>query len=207
MTRITTVYGATGSGKSHLVKGALARARRIIVFDPQHEYGSVCGGEIVSNAGEMIEAMAGDMRGFKVAYQPKGEADMVEQLHTVACALWDWQDVVPGTATLVIEEANRGYPNEKVPAKLRGMQKLVLQGRHRNIQLVGISQRPALVNPDLRTNAGRVVLFRLADYSDRQTVGRMFGPNYISNVSVLQDRESISFINGVPAPANDNFSI
>lgn len=196
--RITTVYGSTGSGKSYFTKRALQGARRVVVFDPQDEYAAHGFDRCTSIAEVFEQGMADDWRGYRLAYVPHPEADMVDELHYLARGLWASQEAA-GTmrACLVIEEANRGYPNQALPKDRRGVQALVLQGRHARIDIIAISQRPALVNPDLRGNADRVVIFRLAEYRDRQTIGQMFGPEYIKEVKGLQDQRHLLFDRGV----------
>ena len=124
---------------------------------------------------------------------------MVQALNDAATVIWDMQEAegMDGMPVrLVVEEANRGYPNERMPANLRAMQRLVLQGRHRSIRLTAISQRPALVNTDLRGNADTVIIFRLAGYNDRKTISQMFGPDYIDKIRGLEDREFVTFERG-----------
>jgi hypothetical protein len=206
--RITTIYGGTGCGKSTYVKRALSGARRVVVFDPQGEYGPHCGGEVARSPVDLLKAMEQDWVGYRIAYQPDGMADMVEELDRVAKVLWDTQEIASGmAATLVIEEANIGYPNEKLPKGKRGVQRLVLQGRHVDVRLVAVSQRPANVNTDLRGNAGRVLIFRLAEYVDRQAIVKMFGPDYLVKIRGLRQFEYVEFFDGDLVAANDNFSI
>jgi DNA helicase HerA-like ATPase len=204
--RITAIYGGTGSGKSYATKRALSRSARFIVFDPQHEYGPVCGGEVVSSPPELIRAMNDNYRHFKIAYQPEGDRIMSDELDIVSKVCWDWSEYLPGL-TLVIEEANLGYPPEQLPADKRGVQRLILQGRHREVKLVAITQRPKLIHPNLRGEAQRMVVFRLQNYSDLQVLKEMVGPDYINEISNLQPQESLTFELNRKTAANENFSI
>ncbi|MEQ8585932.1 MAG: DUF87 domain-containing protein [Thalassobaculaceae bacterium] len=208
MSRITTVYGSTGSGKSTFTKRALQGARRVIVFDTQDEYEAQGFVRCTSMAEVFEGAMADDWRGYRIAYAPDGEADMVAELHHLARGLRASQKAAGGMpATLVIEEANRGYPNQQMPADRRGVQALVLQGRHENINILAVSQRPSNVNPDLRGNADRMVVFRLPSKLDRQRLADEVGHEYINDFRRLKDHEYMLFERSEFIAKKSNFPI
>ena len=70
-----------------------------------------------------------------------------------------------GVSLLVVDEADRYLPTAQ---GLRDglLQDLVLRGRHRGTSLLLCTQRPALVGYDVRSQANRVVVFRLTADED-----------------------------------------
>lgn len=77
-----------------------------------------------------------------------------------------------GISLMVVDEADRFLP---VAAGSRDslLQDLVLRGRHRGTSLLLCTQRPALVATDARSQAGRIVVFRLTAEDDIRAVVRI----------------------------------
>lgn len=205
MSEVVTIFGRRGTGKSTLAAGLLQDRRRVVVFDPQWEYGRF---EPVETVAELAEAMVTDWTGFRASYRPDGEGDLIAQLHEVAAAIWKVQaGFQAGTSTLemtlAVDEANLSYPASQLPRDQRGMQRLTLQGRHRGVSLVAISQRPALVSADLRGNADRSFIFALSSVDDREAVSRQYGREHLPAITGLPLYKYIEFREGQKVPESD----
>lgn len=183
------VYGRRGSGKSHLVKHHLLKGRgRWIAFDPMREYHEA-GARRVATLAELVEAIRAEPMAFRVAWDPTRDpayGDATPQaLHDLAVFVWRIQTATyerrPRRSlelTLVVEEMNLAYPAHQLKAGQRGLQRLILQGRHVGVHLIGATQRPHLVNRDFRANVAESYWFPLADPDDLAAAGKVVGkPN------------------------------
>lgn len=68
-----------------------------------------------------------------------------------------------GALCLVAEEISWAISPAKMPVEV---ETLIRYGRHRDVELVGISRRPAEVNRDLTANANDVYIFRTHEPRD-----------------------------------------
>ncbi|WP_375595856.1 zonular occludens toxin domain-containing protein [Algihabitans albus] len=186
------VYGRRGSGKSTFVKAQYLDARRLVVFDPMGEYGREVRGVISFDGVAPLLRYAAPRwhRGFKLAYAPDG--NYLEALHRLSEALWRAQAPYDTgedrqKLTLIVEEANLAFPSQQLRLGQDGFRRLVLQGRHRGIEIVAVTQRPARVHPDLRGNCARVICFALADHIDVREIGQMIGSDAARAVREQED--------------------
>lgn len=189
---VAFVCGRRGSGKTTLARRLLGDRRRVVVFDPLGEWCtfSAFRGGRADTLVELRELLKRRWHSFRVAYVPEG--DLVAQLDGLARFLWEAQAPYPacGTLALVIDEANLGIPNQRLRAGLAGMSKLTLQGRHRGVALLAISQRPALVSVDFRGSAHRTFAFALPAPQDRQALAAQLG-RAAQQLGALPDRRFI----------------
>jgi len=179
------VCGRSGSGKSTIVKAMIAelKAVKLIVFDVQDEYSKGRRGwDRVTNMKDLIRTMKAKWKkGFKIAYVPTGE--LMATMDRIAKLVWDLQvgyekGVDMRQLTLVVEEANTGIPNRTMPADMFGVERLSTRGRHRGINVIAVSQRPALVHTTYRGNCGSQFVFALANDIDRKNILQTVGPQH-----------------------------
>jgi hypothetical protein len=85
-----------------------------------------------------------------------------------------WSSFTPpelprGTSLVIVDEADRYLPTAQ--GKRDGLlEDLVLRGRHRGVSLLLCTQRPALVGYDVRSQANRIVIFRLTAEEDIKAI-------------------------------------
>lgn len=176
---VTFICGRRGSGKTTLAKAEIGPACRVVVFDPIGEYQHE-GFTVAQSLGDVLAAIKrGRAAGFRVAYQPGVKESLVAELHGLAMLLWEVQKPYfegrdTRELTLLVDEMNLSYPNA-IPNKLSGFTRLVLQGRHAGINLIGISQRPALVNTNFRDNATKTYVLPLGDHNSISTILSIIG--------------------------------
>ena len=170
--RITLVYGETGSGKSTAAKALLRARRHVVAIDPMGEYGGK-GWSVCTTRGGVARAIAeriGQGRSLKVAYQCGGA--YATEAAWVAAGVWNlqrnWRHGGP-IITLVMEEANAYYPAIGLQRpEARIFDEIVLRGRHRGIEILAVTQRPAGVSTQLRGNAGEIWAFHMPMARDRK---------------------------------------
>lgn len=168
--RVTCIYGSTGSGKSTLAKALLKGRPKVVVFDPMGEYRGR-GWTVCRDIAGARRAMVAQWS--KSAIRVSLSCPEGDEKTAAALANLCWQAQAnfprdPRPLTLVLEEANLAYPNrQNLPP---GLKRATLQGRHRGINLLVITQRPALVSTDLRGQATQINVFQLPGPHDRKAV-------------------------------------
>lgn len=207
--RCLALYGCRGSGKSTRAKQLLREHPRVIAFDPMAEYAEHGFKEVATIKGVKDALKSQWQRDFKISYVPNG--DMMSRLHYLAELIWhvqkpygDGQDA--RKVLLVIEEANMGYPNQKMPPQFFGAQKLVLQGRHRGIGIMAITQRPALVSADLRGNVDEVYVFQQSQQLDINAITGVIGKEREAAIRALKPHEYLHWNRGAIVAGKNKLS-
>jgi hypothetical protein len=197
--RCLTLYGCRGSGKSTRAKQLLKDHPRVVAFDPMAEYAEHGFKQVTTIEGVRDALKAGWSRNFKISYVPNG--DMMSRLHHLSELLWHVQKpygdgLDSRKVLLVIEEANMGFPNQKMPPQYFGAQRLVLQGRHRGIGIMAITQRPALVSADLRGNVDEVYVFQQSQQLDINAITGVIGKEHETAIRALKAHEFLHWNRG-----------
>lgn len=196
--RCVAIFGRTGSGKSTYAKKMVNDPARqaLVVFDPQAEYHL----PQFRDLSDLKDAMRNQwQRGFKLSYVPEG--DPIVELHRLSDLIWQVQ--APYQAgrmrrelSLFIDEANLGYPARGLPNDARMIERVTLQGRHRGINMVCISQRPPLVSPNYRGQVGEWVIFPLSTKADRKAITENIGEQYEPQITGLKDHQCLIWRQG-----------
>ena len=163
---IVALIGATGQGKSATFKHWLRQSppARCILVDAMDEYGEHA--EKVATLEELARAVQAPK--FAVRYVPKGDQAKRWERYDVLCRIA--YDV--GNLTFGVEELNL-YTNAGGGGA--GWSDVTLRGRHRGLVVVGLSQRPAIVDKNFFSNATRVRCFRLNYAPDVATMAGVLG--------------------------------
>lgn len=201
------VYGRRGSGKSTRTKSMIGGHKRVVVFDPQGEYGGLPGfRRCTTLAGVLGAVKAGWRSGFRVAYMPRG--DFPRMLHGVCRMLWVAQAPYERgqdrrKVLLVVEEMNLAYPAARLPSEFYGMSRAVLQGRHRGIEIIGVTQRPALVSADFRGQVAETYVFPLSTSHDFKAVCEVYGKEHEPALRALEPHRFLRFVDGQVKPGRN----
>ena len=154
------VMGGTGSGKSHHVKKTIiANDPRILIFDPDDEYGDVVGVKTFYSTSEMLEAVKKHRTSpYRARLVAEGQEafEFVNQL-----AFW-WTN-----CTLVVEEIADVTTPSMAPPKWA---QVVRRGRKRAIKIVAVTQRPANADKVILTQATTIRTGLLGRDADRKGI-------------------------------------
>lgn len=180
---IELVFGKRGSGKSELAKILLRQHPRHIIFDTLGEYTD---GVVVENI-EQLKALWGKVyrRPFKIIYQPldpEGEFPIVAQL-VLAC----------GDITLLIEECDRYARPLQMCLPLK---EIVQRGRHRNIALIGVTQRPPGIDRLLTSQAKKMCIFNTSEPRDIEYFKDVIGDKVAAKIEALKQYEYVEWLDG-----------
>lgn len=179
-------FGASGCGKSTYTKAYLKSYERVVVYDPMDEYAAE-GFTRCTTLGQVVDAMKkGQGVAYKVAYfaddtiidsHPAALSELVERILFPAQTAYK-EGKSDKKILLVVEEANKALPNEKLPKESRYGLAVANQGRHYGVDLAVISQRPALVSTEVRNACLARVYFRLGHNGDVSEIERELPAHY-----------------------------
>lgn len=154
---IRVYVGTTGAGKGVSVREYLAKTKpkRLLVWDPLGEYGFACKvvtGDVAA-VGKALKA-AGDTGPFSIAFWPGADSAKYADKFALFCRM-AWS---AGNAEVLVEELSDVTTASHAP---QPWARMIRQGRHRGLRLVGCTQRPAKVDKDFLGNYTYVRVFML----------------------------------------------
>jgi hypothetical protein len=172
--RITLILGQTGSGKTTLAKKLTETEPRLLILDHTNlEYRN----------GIILKSLS-DLTDYTKKMQPEKFRLILRfsDDDEVAAALeYAWE---LGDLTVLAEEVDTICSPYQIDEAL---EKMVKYGRHRNIQLVAVSRRPAEVNRLLSAMAGEIISFRQTEAVDLEYLKkRGFNDEELRNLERFQ---------------------
>lgn len=178
------IFGASGSGKSYRARELVSNLGRVIVFDGIGDFARGGGFKTCYSLTDVLTLVKkGWKTGFKICFVPElGEEET--SLDKLSKSLQHMQsgymaETSKAKITLVVDEMDLSFPSgirQRMPK--HGFIGLCLRGRHYGINLIGISQRPKLVDNSFRANMSAVYLFMLAEPDDIDVAIRLIGREY-----------------------------
>nr|BDD47377.1 hypothetical protein 8 [bacterium] len=180
---ITAVYGMRGSGKSVLARSLMRKHKRVIVFDVVSEFyeegmkGVQCGNDPLRSIREFEQLVIS--QGVKKSYKLSFSIGLMNtqekwKLFDLFCGwLLHFQNThyksygKNSPVLLVAEEMSACAPHNKHQPRFNA---IIGQGRHIDISVLGITQRPKCINTTFSAQADEVFCFKLSKQSDIKEV-------------------------------------
>lgn len=154
--KIVAVVGASGTGKSSYVKGDLLRKySRLLIWSPLEEtdqYAAFCGGVVVRKITDLVAQVQAGKKA--IVFVPSGDDRTVKVQFDRFCKI-AWE--MPGATVLVEELSQVTMPSWAPPA----WKKLSTAGRHQGLTLIGIAQRPAMMDKSFLGNCTEIRCYRV----------------------------------------------
>jgi hypothetical protein len=177
--RIIGAIGPKGSGKTYTVAEYLATQTRFVIFDIMGDVSYLrVADDVIKNRKELLEAVKEPE--FKIIYRGRIERDektgditapdlgfVVDVAHTT------------GNMLLVIDEAHLLCDTHNIPAALFTACTI---GRHRQLSLLYVSHRFALVDRIVTTNTDEFWFWRIIEPSDLDGIRQRCGPDTMERV-------------------------
>lgn len=178
--KIQLVIGKRGSGKSVLTQHLIRDAKRLVVYDIMTEYvqGVTFDDTDIS---ELVEFWRQVYRqSFRIIYRPLEAKAEIDWLARAVFAL--------GDLTFVIEEIDSICTSFDMPV---GMQAIIQRGRHRNIELIGVTPAPFGIHRDLTRQAKSIYIFKTNEPRDIQYLSRLLGEAIEARLAALEQYEFV----------------
>jgi len=151
------VSGQRGSGKSYWVQNFISKLSRFLIYDTLGEYEGAPRFEEIEDLLDYCERSGGGF--LEAIYDPLNPQDDLNfsLFCRIARAL--------GNIYVIIEEFDLFATPFSIPLEL---QALIKYGRHRGVNVLGVSRRPAEVSRLFTSQATRFILFRQIEPRDVQ---------------------------------------
>jgi len=169
---ITVILGKKGSGKTFLAKRLVTPCRRLICYDPMHQFGDI--GVTVSQFSDLVAYVVANKRQpFRVVYQPEipagSSGDIVSAEFVKVC---DLVNRLVNVYFLVDEIDNCLPPRDKENGFFKNM---IQRGRHAAVSLVATTIRYTDTQRNLTAQADKIVCFHTHEPSDVKYFRAYFG--------------------------------
>lgn len=180
--KIRLVIGKRGSGKSVLTKYLIRNDRRLVVYDIMSEYvdGVVFDLHARLDVTEFWRHVY--RQSFRIIYRPLSVKFEIDWLASAVYAL--------GDLTFVIEEIDAVCTPFDMPAP---MQAIIQRGRHKNIELIGVTPAPFGIHRDLTRQAKDIFIFRTAEPRDIQYLRQLLGERIEPKLAALEQYEFVQW--------------
>jgi len=180
---IRLIFGKRGCGKSVLAAILCRDIKRLVIYDTLGEYTD---GFVIEDLQELKEIWGDVYRGnFRLIYQP---VDPDADFDTVCGLVYGCENM-----TFLIEELDR-YSK---PLTLSPPFKDIIQrGRHRNIELIGVTQRPHGVDKLLTSQAKEMFIFNTTEPRDVDYFKDTIGYPVVVKIAALQEYEYVKYQDG-----------
>ena len=168
------IIGLPLSGKTYLAGKLTAPAKRILFFDPYHDYEEAAGAEEIAADDLIADPKILNKSEFRYAIIPDEDflAEQLEDVVSIARAA--------GNLVLVMDEVGDYKRNATLT-----MEKLARNGRHNGIVPVYVSQVAMDIPRTVRRIATRVYSFRQEDIDDIEALSERYGEDYANRVRNL----------------------
>ncbi|MBA7523274.1 hypothetical protein ES705_15398 [subsurface metagenome] len=182
--KIRLIFGKRGCGKSELARILCQDHKRLIIYDTLGEYTA---GVIIEDLQALKEFWGLIYRGnFRIIYQPvdpEGDFDAICKLVNEC-----------GDLTFLVEELDR---YSRPLALSQPFKEIIQRGRHRNIELIGVTQRPHGIDKLLTSQAKEMFIFNTTEPRDIDYFKATIGYNVVCVIAGLQEYEYLKYQDGV----------
>jgi len=160
--KIILIFGKRGSGKSYLANKLIAHEKRLLIFDTLSEY--TCGVSF-----EDYEKFAAwwrriYQRPYRLIYRPLKPDEEIEQIADLVYTI--------GNITFLVEEIDCYCGSHQISESFAHV---IQRGRHKDITLIGVTQRPYGINRLLTSQAKEIYIFRTNEPRDRDYLRTLLG--------------------------------
>ncbi len=185
--KIILLLGKRGGGKSYLARSMLKQYDRYLVFDTIGEYSAegVCF-QNLKELGEFWEKYVD--KKFRLIYQPLNPYKIVEEetgkteFDLICELVWDCENMA-----LIVEEMDAFCSPMAISDSFAN---IVQRGRHRNITLIGISQRPYGINRLISSQAKEIYSFIMTEPRDIEYLSQYVG----KDVEQIRELKEYSYL-------------
>lgn len=183
--KIILIFGKRGSGKSYLAGKLIENEQRLVVFDTMSEYknGVVFGTETREQCWNFWKKVY--YKNFRFIYQPIKPDAEIEMIAELVYTL--------GNCCFLVEEIDCYCNAYQISDNFAA---IIQRGRHNNITLIGITQRPYGIHRLLTSQAKEIYIFNTNEPRDREYLRTLLGQEIEPKLDVLKQYEYVHWQDG-----------
>jgi len=185
--KITLIFGKRGTGKSFLAGKLIEAERRLLTYDTLSEYesGVIFGTEQAEQFKEYWKHVY--RKNFRLIYRPLNPQDEIDEIADLVFAL--------GDMTFLVEEVDCYCTSYQISDAFAH---IIQRGRHKNISLIGVTQRPFGIHRLLTSQAKEIYVFGTNEPRDREYLKLLLGEQIEVKLDQLKQYEYVHWQEGKP---------
>jgi len=185
--KITLIFGKRGTGKSYLANKLILSERRLLIYDTLSEYeaGVIFDTEHAEQFKEFWRHVY--RRNFRLVYRPLNPEQEIDEIAELVFAL--------GDMTFLVEEVDCYCTSYQISDAFAH---IIQRGRHKNISLIGVTQRPFGINRLLTSQAKEIYVFGTNEPRDRDYLKLLLGEQIEPKLDELKQYEYVRWSEGKP---------
>lgn len=182
--KIRLIFGKRGCGKSVLAEILCRNSKRLIIYDTLGEYRN---GVIIEDLEALKDFWGKVYRGnFRIIYQP---VDPENDFDAICKLVYECGDM-----TFLVEELDR---YSRPLALSLPFKEIIQRGRHRNIELIGVTQRPHGIDKLLTSQAKEMFIFNTTEPRDVEYFKSTVGYKVVVKMADLKEYEYVRYQDGI----------
>ncbi len=182
--KITLIFGKRGSGKSYLAAKLVEQEDRLVIFDTLSEYTN---GVVFEDTKEFSDFwLKVYMHPHRLIYRPLNPEAEIDY---IAKAIYSLGDVC-----FLVEEIDCFCTAYQISDQFAH---IVQRGRHQNISLIGVTQRPYGIHRLLTSQAKEIYVFNTNEPRDREYLRILLGQEIEEKLDQLKQFEYVKWTDGV----------
>jgi len=181
--KIILIFGKRGSGKSYLAKKLIENENRLVIFDTLSEYNS---GVVFDDYKAFAEFwLRIYQHPFRLIYRPLNPDAEIDNVAELVFSL--------GQVCFIVEEIDCYCSAYQISDHFAH---IVQRGRHRDITLIGITQRPYGIHRLLTSQAKEIYVFNTNEPRDQEYLRTLLGQGIEDKLDQLKQYEFVKWMDG-----------
>lgn len=183
--KIILIFGKRGSGKSYLARKLIENEQRLIIYDVMSEYtdGVIFESEDFRQFCEFWRKVY--IHPYRLIFRPLNPDEEIERIGRLVYAL--------GDLCFLVEEIDCYVSTFKIQPAFAN---IIQRGRHKNISLIGITQRPYGIHRLLTSQAKEIYIFKTNEPRDREYLKQLLGQDIEPKLDQLKQWQYVKWTDG-----------